>query len=226
MAAKTVNRYELDWIKYKQCTKCLKYKEANSNLFDKKKTWFLWLRSICKECCHKQYIKNKDIRLEQSKIRYNNKKEKILLQVKEYYIKHRDHKIEYAKEYRKNNNDIIKEKDNKRYREKRHWLSTKEEIENYKKEKLENRLKNRPNENWSTFHRRTMDYIKENNLRPKNCSICLKKCKPLAHHPNYSKWNEVVFVCDKCHQNIHAWNIKCPDPIDILAAAWRRRASR
>ena len=216
MWAKSANWYEKDGIKYKQCTDCWEYKEACSELFSKKKTWFLWFRSICKDCEHKKYIMNKDVILKQSKEHYQKNKDKILWQVKEYYWKNRDKKIKYAKQYRDNNKDVIKEKDYKRYWNKRHWLNTKEEVEQYKKNKYEKRIKNRPLENWTTFHRRATDFINKYSLRPDKCCICWSSRSIQAHHPDYTKWNMIVFVCPKCHQNIHANNIQCPDPINLL----------
>jgi hypothetical protein len=39
--------------------------------------------------------------------------------------------------------------------------------------------------------------------RPDVCSICGIACTPQAHHPDYSKPKEVIWVCVKCHANIH-----------------------
>ncbi len=35
--------------------------------------------------------------------------------------------------------------------------------------------------------------------RPDNCSRCKSPCKPEAHHPDYSKPLDVVWLCDQCH---------------------------
>ena len=218
MWAKSVDRYEYNDKIYKQCSSCWEYKEASKFFFSCKKTWFMWFRSICKDCEHKKYIMNKDKRLEQSKEYYIKNKNKVLSQVKKYYLKNRDKKIEYARNYREDNNAIIREKDKKRYWNNRYWLETEDQIDNFKLNKF-----NEQNKNWNTFHNRTFNFIKNNLWYPDTCSICNKKAKIDAHHPDYNKWNIVVLCCKSCHRKIHTWKIKCPDPIDILAAAWRRK---
>lgn len=39
--------------------------------------------------------------------------------------------------------------------------------------------------------------------RPNTCSVCGVECKPQAHHPDYSKPTEIIWVCTKCHAFIH-----------------------
>lgn len=39
--------------------------------------------------------------------------------------------------------------------------------------------------------------------RPGNCSECGIKCKALAHHEDYSKPMEVIWLCSKCHKAKH-----------------------
>jgi hypothetical protein len=39
--------------------------------------------------------------------------------------------------------------------------------------------------------------------RPDACSKCGKKCKPHAHHTDYSKMLEVVWLCPLCHKQFH-----------------------
>lgn len=39
--------------------------------------------------------------------------------------------------------------------------------------------------------------------RPDNCSMCKKKCVPDAHHEDYDKPIEVIFLCKRCHYDIH-----------------------
>jgi len=43
-------------------------------------------------------------------------------------------------------------------------------------------------------------------IRPKTCSVCSKKCKPQAHHCDYSKPLEVIFMCTTCHALWHKEN--------------------
>lgn len=39
--------------------------------------------------------------------------------------------------------------------------------------------------------------------RPDHCSSCLKLCFVQAHHPDYSKPFEVVWLCGRCHKKCH-----------------------
>lgn len=39
--------------------------------------------------------------------------------------------------------------------------------------------------------------------RPNKCQMCAKECKPEGHHHDYSKLLEVIWVCRKCHLEIH-----------------------
>lgn len=40
-------------------------------------------------------------------------------------------------------------------------------------------------------------------VRPNRCSKCFAPCKPNGHHHDYSKPSEVVWLCGKCHRNLH-----------------------
>ncbi len=39
--------------------------------------------------------------------------------------------------------------------------------------------------------------------RPNFCSICNKSCKPQGHHYDYSKPLNVIWMCKKCHSDLH-----------------------
>jgi Skp family chaperone for outer membrane proteins len=41
-------------------------------------------------------------------------------------------------------------------------------------------------------------------IKPKNCSICNIKGYIMGHHEDYNKPLEVIWVCWKCHEEIHA----------------------
>jgi hypothetical protein len=42
-----------------------------------------------------------------------------------------------------------------------------------------------------------------NLVRPGICSVCLLEKKPDAHHPDYSKPLEVIWLCRQCHADVH-----------------------
>lgn len=66
------------------------------------------------------------------------------------------------------------------------------------------------------IHKKTEKYIKKNKIRVNICSVCGKECNTAFHHIDYNKWNCWVFVCVLCHNNIHAWHIDCPEPVDLI----------
>lgn len=52
--------------------------------------------------------------------------------------------------------------------------------------------------------RKIRDAIRNKTLiRPEKCSICAVVCIPHGHHEDYSKPLDVVWVCRKCHNEIH-----------------------
>lgn len=40
-------------------------------------------------------------------------------------------------------------------------------------------------------------------VRPGVCSRCGKACKPNGHHEDYSKPLDVVWLCNRCHADVH-----------------------
>lgn len=40
-------------------------------------------------------------------------------------------------------------------------------------------------------------------VRPLQCTFCNKKCKPNAHHIDYTKPLDILWLCVKCHKKIH-----------------------
>lgn len=53
-------------------------------------------------------------------------------------------------------------------------------------------------------HDRAMYAVKTEKLfRPNFCSQCKKECKPHAHHEDYSKALDVIWLCQTCHFYLH-----------------------
>ena len=40
-------------------------------------------------------------------------------------------------------------------------------------------------------------------IKPDYCWLCDKKCEPEAHHSDYSKPYDVIWVCSECHHKLH-----------------------
>jgi hypothetical protein len=40
-------------------------------------------------------------------------------------------------------------------------------------------------------------------VRPDTCQFCGEPCGPRAHHLDYNKPDEVIFLCDSCHKKCH-----------------------
>lgn len=191
----------------KVCTKCDIEKPLDQ--FYKDKSTKTWYASRCKSCKDKHtrdyYDRNKDRINKQKRDSWYNKTDRKKANDKKRREDNREKKLESDRRYREENRELIRERD-KQYR-----------LNNPEKYKERSRRQREIHwQEWIHLHYKTFYYIKDNNLRPDTCSICNKKCIPDSHHPDRHKWNEVVFVCRICHTNIHAWNIECPKPINLL----------
>lgn len=69
---------------------------------------------------------------------------------------------------------------------------------------------------YHNIHLKTSRKIKKLWIRPLVCPICWYRWRIISHHPDYSKWYEIVFCCQICHDKIHRWKVKCPQPIDLF----------
>lgn len=62
----------------------------------------------------------------------------------------------------------------------------------------------RNNKHKRSAHDRLLRAVKKGLIvKPNCCSICHQPCKPEAHHPDYSKPLEVLWLCQPCHRNQH-----------------------
>lgn len=213
--------YEEEWKIFLKCSKCGDFKEANINWFDSTKEWMFGCKSWCKECT-KKYNKN----------RYNSNSEKIKKNTNKYYHTHKDLYLDYYKTHSKQIKARVKKRkhDNservKQYRlENRErfanarlesWINKVKWIENYKKHKLkilERKKELKKERGYSSIHTKTNRAIKKLWIRPKKCPICWRETRIESHHPDYTKWYEVVFCCNSCHQRIHNKWFECPQDV-------------
>lgn len=184
---------EVDWVLYIECTECHQILPANTEYYFKW-NWTLWLRSKCKNCVKEKYS-------EQSAIYREINRDKINAQKREAHKRDR----EKISEKRKEKREEIKARRKKYYEE-------------HKEKELEDTRKRKRETGKGKIWTRTEKLIKKLWLSHDWCSICWALWKTQAHHPDYNKRNEVIFLCPTCHQRVHAGRIECPNDkiIDLL----------
>lgn len=206
--AKKIKTYLVWWELHIECKKCLMIKHCTLFPIDKRNTyWYSWK---CMECRKARrdiwYKENID------ELRSKNRE-----RMGVYYIKNKDVIKDKVNKYKEKNPDKVRKRSKKHRVKRREKLVLKKKIYNseHSKELLKKMYERRRKKWYAYIHEKTGDFIKKHNLRPSVCSICGSEWQIEAHHPNYSFWNEIVFVCKSCHSNIHLWYIECPEPIDI-----------
>ena len=112
---------------------------------------------------------------------YENNRKKYLERKKRYREKHKDQIAEYYRKwYAKNGRK-----------------RTKRQLENIKKWQKEHKKQVRVAGN-------TNSYINRHNVkRPTKCENCRKERKVVAHHPDYNRPLNVVWLCYSCHKKLH-----------------------
>lgn len=145
---------------------------------------------------------------------------------REYHEKNKERINEKKKEYMKSVFNITHPNYKKEYHSKR--IKTDKEYSEKVREKRREyihkhyesiRVKNK--ERWklmwyNAVQLRAKRLIKKLWIRPNKCPICWFCSDIVAHHPDYTKWYEIVFCCKSCHNFIHNWTMECPQPINIL----------
>lgn len=195
----------------KTCSKC--YEEKNESEFGKDTQKIDGFSSYCKECLKKRSAyqrklqpqkyneyskeyreKNRELLKEKSRIDYYQNWDKRKEQSQRSYKKHRE---EIArKRAEKRHTEDQREKERQRQREWRKKNPTKAgtTVSQWKKR----------NPQKSSSHSLVCWAVKSGVLkRPEDCMECGKKCKPHAHHEDYSKPLDVIWICKICHGKKH-----------------------
>lgn len=77
--------------------------------------------------------------------------------------------------------------------------------ERYKElKKIESKKWREANREKCRAHRRVHTALSNGKLlRPDTCSNCKRNTVPLAHHEDYNKPLEVIWLCHVCHNKVH-----------------------
>lgn len=165
----------------RECKECCNYRKAKYVKENKEK-----VRSYQRENAKKHVSKKS----EYGKKRYLEKRDEFLRKAREHYALNREN-------LRKRQNELQKtpeKREKAKERQRKYYRKNKEAIDlHLKKWVSENRYKMRA-------HYAISDAIRRGKLeRPGQCERCKIKCKPDAHHFDYSKKLDVHWLCKICH---------------------------
>lgn len=111
---------------------------------------------------------------------------------REYHIQNRDRVNQHNREWRAKNKDKMREINRRNYREKKNRI----------KACVKARGEKHPERTAASA--RVNAAIKSGKLkRPDRCEQCGEPCRPDAHHRDYSKPLDVVWLCRSCHLLAH-----------------------
>lgn len=160
------------------CSKCKEDKKEDRFEYRKDRNCF---RTVCKDCknirARKNYIKISENLSEKRKLLRNENKEEFNRKARFRYWKNREDLLKKAKE-----RDSYKNR--------------KSEVTN--KWRMRNKEK-------AACHQQVVRALKKGKIKkPETCLMCGKNDKLHAHHSDYKKPLEVVWVCPSCHRKIHS----------------------
>lgn len=162
----------------KQCSKCKMTKPESG--FHKKVTSKNGLHSNCKECRKKYYEENKEKIKAKQKTWHNENKERLNAKTRQRYNnseQYRQRKQDNHRKWRENNSDKVKARN-----------------EEYQKKYPER------NRAIVVVYRA----LKRGAIaRPERCINCNVVKSLDAHHEDYNKPLEVVWLCKSCHKLLH-----------------------
>ncbi len=144
---------------------------------------------------------------------------------RKYYLKNKDKLKKVSREYRKNNKERCKQRD------KKYYINNKDEISRVRMNRYYRTTTNvcrkaylkqikKPLHLWTTSCGKNIKekarillqraVRKERIIKPNKCSCCNRKLpKKLihAHHEDYKKWWDVIWLCQTCHSELHIQKI-------------------
>jgi hypothetical protein len=176
----------------KICSRCKL--EKNENEFHKDKNRKDGLYPHCKICKNLATSAHGKINREKNKIKLQIWRAKNKEKCKEYSIRDRE----------KNYEKIVSRRKTPEARKKMRLAIARwreKNFDQYREKANENRRKNI---NRCKARLALMNEIRRGRIiRPPQCEICMKDCKPDGHHKDYSKPLEVQWLCKLCHFHEH-----------------------
>lgn len=196
-------RYEEWWKKFKQCNKCWEFKECTTEFFKPQKKYLFWLHSFCRVCMNKDFVDRRKRNIDVYKAIEKRHREKHFLERSEYCKRWRNKNPSYGKQWSHINEDKVR------------WYA-KKQYEKNKEVILAKNKKRKANKWYGYIHCKVNNFLKSNWISFDTCSICNRtNCRIELHHEDYSKPYDVIVCCKRCHQDIHYWNIKPTNIINL-----------
>ena len=194
----------------KRCSKCKEEKELESFPKDKQRKDGYYPQ--CKFCVKNryEYLKtNEPEKIKQWRKSYNQRHRLKLIDYRiKYYGENREDILRNQREaYQKRKNEIsIRRAKKKRTEEAR---AKSRVYSKRSREKTGNAIKHitrwkKDNPKKATVHAFVLWAVRAGVMqRPITCQECLKQCKTQAHHDDYDKPMEVIWLCSVCHGEKH-----------------------
>jgi len=160
----------------------------------RKKKWALENPEAVKEKHRRYHAKHKERIRERGRERYHRDIQKSRESCRQSYWKHRDEILERRKKARDNDEWRTKEVD----RQKKWRQANREKFnETFRQWRFKNKQKVAANQ-------AIRDAVRRNKIiRPSQCELCGKNEATQAHHKDYSKKLDVIWVCRVCHCTLH-----------------------
>jgi len=181
----------------KICCKC-KEEKSFENFCLQKRGEKKYYASTCRKCS-----------AERSNKWYYENKEKANENRKQHYLNHRDEALRKQKDRYEKNYVEIRKRANERNRlpenREKNRIRTQKYVENNKdKIRVRTGQWKRDNPEKSSAYLHVMWALKLGVLeKPKSCQSCNKEIKVEAHHEDYSKPLEIMWLCKICHETLH-----------------------